>query len=72
MAQMFDGGNFDKFDESKLHRQNFPSQYFAVELNNLSTSTCNINSSCESAYRSRITSLSAKSDKAMMSLPKYF
>ena len=22
--QMFDGGNFDEFDESKLPRQNFP------------------------------------------------
>ena len=39
MTQMFDGGNFDKFDESKLYCQNFSSQYFAVELNNLSTST---------------------------------
>ena len=46
---MFDGENFDKFDESKLLRQNFPSQYFAVELNNLSTSTCNIYGSREDA-----------------------
>ena len=38
----FKGENYDEFDESKLHRQNFPFQYFAVELNNLSTSTCNI------------------------------
>ena len=25
------GENFDEFDESKLHRQNFPYQYFAIE-----------------------------------------
>ena len=31
MVQMFDGRNFEEFDESKLHRQNFSSQYFAVE-----------------------------------------
>ena len=31
---MFDGGNFDEFVESKLHHQKFPSQYFAIELNN--------------------------------------
>ena len=47
---MFDGENFDEFDESKLHCQNFPFQYFAVELNNLSASTCNIYGSRESAY----------------------
>ena len=23
--------NFDEFDESKLHRQNFPYQYFTIE-----------------------------------------
>ena len=28
MAQMFDGGNFD---ESKLHHQNFPYQYFTFQ-----------------------------------------
>ena len=28
MAQMFDGENFD---ESKLHRQNFPYQYFTFQ-----------------------------------------
>ena len=50
MAQMFDGENFDEFDESKLHRQNFPFQYFAGDLNNLSASTCNIYGSCKSAY----------------------
>ena len=32
MAQMFDGENFDEYNESKLHRQNFPFQYFAIEL----------------------------------------
>ena len=47
MVQMFDGGNFDKFNESKLLRQNFPSQYFSVELNNLSATTCNIYGSHE-------------------------
>ena len=32
MAQMFDGGNFDEFDESKLHRQNFPYRaYIAID-----------------------------------------
>ena len=30
-AQMFDGENFDKFDESKLSRQNFPYQYFTFQ-----------------------------------------
>ena len=30
-AQMFDGENFDEFDESKLHRQNFPYQYFTFQ-----------------------------------------
>ena len=30
MAQIFDGENFDKFDESKLYGQNFPCQYFAI------------------------------------------
>ena len=64
--------NFDEFDKSKLHHQNFPSQYFAVELNNLGTSTCNIYGSCESAYWSWISSLSARSGEAMMYLPKYF
>ena len=48
MAQMFDGRNFDEFDESKLHHQNFSFLYFAVELNNLSASTCNIYGSHES------------------------
>ena len=47
---MFDGGNFDEFDESKLHHQNFPSQYYAVELNKLSTSFCNIYSLSKSMY----------------------
>ena len=43
MVQMFDGGNFDaKFDESKLYRQKFPSQYFAVEINNFKSLFCNI------------------------------
>ena len=32
------GGNFDEFDKSKLHCQNFSYQYY----NNLSTSTYNI------------------------------
>ena len=41
-AQMFDGGNFDEFDESKPCRQNFPYQYFTFIL---SASTCNINGS---------------------------
>ena len=50
MAQMFGGGNFDEFDESKLHHQNFPFQYFEVELNNFIASTCNIYGSHESAY----------------------
>ena len=50
MTQLFDGGNFDEFDESKIHCQNFPFQYFAVELDNLSFSTCNIYGSRESAY----------------------
>ena len=31
---MFHGGNFDEFDESKLHHQNFPYQYFAIEEKN--------------------------------------
>ena len=30
MVQRFDGENFDEFDESKLHRQNFPYQYFTI------------------------------------------
>ena len=47
MAQMFDGVNFDEFDESKLHRQNFPFQYFAKII--LSASTCIIYGSHESA-----------------------
>ena len=38
MAEMFKGENFDEFDKSKLHLQNFPFQYFAVELNNLNPS----------------------------------
>ena len=42
MTQIFDGENFDKFDESKLYCQNFSFQYFAVELINLSACTCNI------------------------------
>ena len=41
----------ENFDKSKFHHQNFSSQYFAVELNNLSASTCNIYGSRESAYR---------------------
>ena len=35
MAQMFKRENFD---ESKLHPQDFPCQYFAIEQKNLSTS----------------------------------
>ena len=40
IVQMFDGGKFDKFDELKLHHQNFPYQYFTIII--LYTSTCNI------------------------------
>ena len=36
------GENFDEFDESKLHRKNFPYQYYTFQKNNLSASTCNI------------------------------
>ena len=50
MGQMFDGRKFDEFDESQLHHQNFPFQYFAIELNSLRTPTCNIYGSCKSAY----------------------
>ena len=56
-------GEFDEFDESKLHRQNFPYQYFTFQWNNLSASTCNINGSLANVYWSRITSLSARSDE---------
>ena len=42
--------NFVEFDESKLYRQNFPSQYFAVDIRNLSASTCNTYGSCKSVY----------------------
>ena len=58
---MLDGENFDEFDKSKLHRQNF----------SISASTCNIYGSHENTYLSWLTSLSARSDEAMMSLPKY-
>ena len=50
---MFDGKNFDEFDESKFHCQNFPFQHFAVELNNSRTSTCNIYGSHKSACLSQ-------------------
>ena len=45
MAQTFDGGNFDEFDESKLRRQNFLYQYFTFQKYIFSTSICNINCS---------------------------
>ena len=48
MAQMFDRGKLDEFDESKLHYKNFPYQYFTY---NLSASACIIYGSCGSVYQ---------------------
>ena len=68
MVQMFDGENIYELDESSFIVKIYPSSW----INNLSASTCNIYGSREGVYWLWITSLSARSDETMMSLPKYF